>query len=1163
MRTTWRERLARRGWEIEYTVVGGSLPDDPLLALDDGARSLAARARSQVMVAASPAKRAPSADVSYWAAVCRKILQRGSNPTNHHAAMAQLSGWAPSEELLKRAVVGRVCDGPLDPSIELHPTHEVPFWERVTEGKPWLRRFLYPQASLAALTGEDSAEKGSWVDFLFYVPWHPKAVVLEIDGAGHESSAALDGERDQLLRRRGMLVERVRGAEVHDPVSAVLGRLERSAPLWLSEAPREALRAVHGPAACARLTFALVECVERGFVEAGGPWAVELADADGLTDGLEPAALDLLALVDDLWETGVVPDLVVLNRRVWKRGPDGRFHRDASEVRVESTAEIRLETFVSPHAELTDRGKPSVVMRSALLPVDLSWGRQASLERRAVAISERGRQALHGLLGDLFGHTAFRAGQLRAIERTLLGRDSCVLLATGAGKSLIFQVAGLVRPGVTLIVAPLQSLIDDQARRLEEMGVERVVALHSGRASSAEDRRSLEEAIARGEALFVLVSPERLQSKSFRAHLVAAAARQAVNLAVVDEAHCVSEWGHDFRPSYLKLGRNLRRLCADRAGEPPPVLALTATASPRVLDEVLEGLELDRSDREVVLKSDSFDRPNLHYRVVRGRPVERRGKFTECLKEIAGKLGVEVHALAEVAGAETLGGVVFVPHANSGLELGLSTYRSAAARALGIEEAQVAVYSGKRPKDLGSPDWNREKVEQVTAFRRNEKALMVSTNAFGMGIDKPNVRYTIHVTQPGSIESFAQECGRAGRDGKPSFCYLISATDQNVDETWIDRRRSIETQFARCDIRINIGRLNDKQPPPKAQLAVATAVLDELLGEEASAVRIPRSQPSKEASRSGYGDREAADRERALYRLMMLDFVDDYTVEWGSGGYFEVQKASLDPARLRARAMEVVRRLSGGNRKHLKRVEDLGLDLLPKDLIVAALEVLIDVLSETLEPGRANALREMYLLTKIDDGETIRRKINAYLGDGPVSLILDKVVRSEATFADARRQLSETLPSSEEEWSGSAGRFLEAYAGHPFLLTVRALGETWLQAGSREEFARWLGNLVASMATFGLDEVDQTTLLQWAHQHLREMVGGTRRAWTGEIWSLLENSPSLSRLAESLEGTVLDLLAGGDCDEEEVAVVLSRRLGRAQRAAFLLVDRLTLMEEPV
>ena len=327
------------------------------------------------------------------------------------------------------------------------------------------------------------------------------------------------------------------------------------------------------------------------------------------------------------------------------------------------------------------------------------------------------------VLKEIFGFDSFRPGQEEVIRAVLDGRDTLAVMPTGGGKSLCYQVPALMGEGLTVIVSPLISLMKDQVDSLLQSSVEGAAALHSG--LDAEERWEVEKKIRTGEIRLLYVAPERLRSLEF----VLALRRAGVGLFVVDEAHCISEWGHDFRPDYLFLPRVVRDLGS------PPVLALTATATPRVRQDILRSLRM--REPEVVVTS--FNRPNLTYRVFSAK--EKKDKLPLIL---------------EVIRNSPPPGIVYGTTRKECEELAASLKRA------GVDAAHY--HAG-----MGAAE--RSSVQE--RFMTDELDVVVATIAFGMGVDKPNVRFVVHASVPGSLPAYIQEAGRAGRDGEESECVVL------------------------------------------------------------------------------------------------------------------------------------------------------------------------------------------------------------------------------------------------------------------------------------------------------------------------------------------------------------------------------------------------------
>jgi ATP-dependent DNA helicase RecQ len=333
---------------------------------------------------------------------------------------------------------------------------------------------------------------------------------------------------------------------------------------------------------------------------------------------------------------------------------------------------------------------------------------------------------LRAALRQKFGFEEFQSGQEEVVTRILSGQDTLAILATGAGKSLTYQLPALLLPGTTVVVSPLIALMKDQLDMLRELGVTETVALNS---TLSEDQEAAAIERVRGKGLkIVFVTPEKLEDERFLSLLQSI----EVPLFVVDEAHCISQWGHDFRPAYLALGAVIARL-----GH-PTVLALTATATPAVREDILHQLGIP-SVKPIVR---GFDRPNLIYE------VRRAEKESDKLKIVR-----NLFLNNELEGT----GIIYTATIKNALEV----------QAYLQDELDVpaAVYHSKLQKH------DRTAVHEL--FMDEHIRAVVATNAFGLGIDKPNIRFIVHYDLPGSVEAYTQEAGRSGRDGLPSRCILI------------------------------------------------------------------------------------------------------------------------------------------------------------------------------------------------------------------------------------------------------------------------------------------------------------------------------------------------------------------------------------------------------
>lgn len=412
-------------------------------------------------------------------------------------------------------------------------------------------------------------------------------------------------------------------------------------------------------------------------------------------------------------------------------------------------------------------------------------------------------------LKTVFRLTEFRDGQEEIIRSVLSGHDTLAVMPTGSGKSLCYQLPGLIMPGMTLVISPLIALMKDQVDSLMARGIS---AANLNSMLSYAKQQEVCERVYRGEIKFLFVAPERIRNVAFQNLLRSV----TIGLLAVDEAHCISQWGHDFRPDYRRLGTLRKDL------NMPVTIALTATASPEVQNDIVEQLEL----RQPTLSILGFDRLNLRFGVVKMRTETEKLEYA--LEYVRQRIQHQIGFKRQYSGC----GILYA-----------STIKQAEAAGAYLKKhgIRAGVYHA------GLPPAVRTRIQEQ--FMNDEFHCLIATTAFGMGVDKPDIRYVLHLSMSSSVEAYTQESGRAGRDRKPAECMLLYAgRDVKIQEFFIDNGcpdlpifKTIADTFAQT--------ADAKEPQPGTRLSI-----DELM--------------------KNFEQKEAALVDTALRKLRALDYLD-------------------------------------------------------------------------------------------------------------------------------------------------------------------------------------------------------------------------------------------------------------------------------------------------
>lgn len=710
-------------------------------------------------------------------------------------------------------------------------------------GGEWFQ-LLESQREFTSIVNLDNNYTRQRTDFSIEFPFHindKKGIVIEIDGSHHwenQNQRILDEQRDKAVMEVGWqntLRIKTTSFDSIENQFPTLKDLERQpffqiikvnyqTPLYFDRDGLNALQLVLSPFAIARVQKIMIQYLLQGKLSlTTDKWKIAVIERDVPCAAIAIADLKLqlqhiFALQDKTFNPQI--ELTVFNTQEFQSASLNKVELaehftslqflDLSNTNVKNDFDILIDISVLQRKgfsgnEMMIQAIEKCVIRSAqhkyttrtFLTSDIiAYSNFVTTDEQnnQAIIDESKVKLLEYFLQNIFRKEKFRAGQLEILNKALQGQSVIGLLPTGGGKSLTYQLAAMLQPGICLVIDPIKSLMKDQFDNLKKNQIDACNFINSSLKTREQKTKEITK-LKNGEVLISFVSPERLQMKEFRDVLKEMKEEEIFfNYCVIDEAHCVSEWGHDFRTSYLSLGRNAIEFCKTKNKETIPLFGLTATASFDVLSDVQRELsgnnERNKLKEDSIIRFDTVNREELSFEVV---DVHADLRDTDSEWKLKEKLGTQKQSkLINQLGRfrfdnqNKFSGIIFCPH--RGWYFGVTDrYRNDDKRNAVYDSIQkAAIPSLRLGSFMGSDSDDERTAELIEAdsifaqeeFIGNKLNLLVSTKAFGMGIDKPNIRFTFHVNYPSSIESFIQEAGRAGRDKQPATSYILFNDEQ-------------------------------------------------------------------------------------------------------------------------------------------------------------------------------------------------------------------------------------------------------------------------------------------------------------------------------------------------------------------------------------------------
>ncbi len=895
----------------------------------------------------------------------KKFTGNYSN-TNHNFVIQNLSGpqidneYLPAISIIKN-ILQRGCPtlpskfiqsklGKIDltkrlPLIDFQPAE----WERIIRGSikanyypaqkffdrlifnffsefHFLQQLLVPEVPINFITQIDVDEfDSSQVDF--YLP--QAFLVIEIDGSHHDAIA--DKERDNHLAKFGVKTIRIATADLeaenetfNQKISQKKERIKQVTKLQLKKKKEQpdlisfddySLALANKPdytepsyvaTSIFRFQITMLELLEKGFITFNNDWHLAILCPDqNEFEGI--ACEDLFIWFENLFRL----------QRISFSKPQLKISRVQSLEQLKThSASIKIDFSLTKRYTDEFQNHPEIIFirndyfehyryykntnaisptYGGLKPYNYFQISTAELVNYKIQMGGEWKheKAFSFFLYNIFGYENFFSGQLSIIINALSRNDTIGLLPTGGGKSVCYQLAALLQPAISFVVCPIKSLMYDQKHDLDSKLFTRVNHITSGD-NDGEDKDKIMSEFANGKFFFIFISPERFQIQSFRKNLQSVSQQHKIAYAVIDEVHCLSEWGHDFRTSYLNLAKTIQKHCNNFR-----FIGLTATASINVLKDIQ--LEFGIKQENVKAPRD-YTRKELEFEIIN----DKNNKLTE-IKTLINNLN-QTQGVLTPKGNNSRCGIVFTPSVNGA--------KGCYKLSLSLEQefrTPIKFYSGKIPsidnqQIMSTDDFEDYKKQVQLEFKNNKFTLLAATKAFGMGVNKNNIYYTVHYGIPGSMESLYQEAGRAGRDKnrfaeEKAKCLVLftKTTDENLLQLIWDRETPLSKLVESLpgidgDVNSNLFLFKSGLDVIKDEFELINKLIIKYAHALQKNVRVFARELGSNKSKT----------EKAIYRLSQLGIVEDWTVANFFTGEFGVDFSDFSDETIKANLKETI-----------------------------------------------------------------------------------------------------------------------------------------------------------------------------------------------------------------------------------------------------------------